>query len=281
QVAKAAAAPPSAAQQQAPIAGNLATFEGEIGLALSSANEPDKARTMTLLVKDGQLRFNVPAPMGKAAGAGDQGLPYQIINVAQGKVYSVMDKQKMVVETDAKSLADQVKSWSPGQKPDSSKKPPTVTKTGKKDTVAGFSCEEWDVTTERGAHERVCVANDSAAWLKFPFSDLPADQTWAKELFDGAHFPVRFVSTDDQGKELHRVEVSKLERKPLAADLFTIPADYRRMDMNAMMGGLQNLRSMGAGAGSAGAQGSMQPGKMPPAVEEMLRKMKEKSATKH
>lgn len=272
-------APP---KEGATVAEGLGNFEGEIALALKDKDKPEPT-TLTLFVKSGQLRFDAPPEV--AAKSGQKGKIYQIVNMAEGKVLSVSEAHKMVMEMDAKALADQMKKMTPGaaQKDTSDAK---VSKTGKMDNVAGYKCEEWEITTKEPGNTKICVSNMSVGWLKFPFAQGAGEEAWAKEVFDGAHFPLRIVNFSADGKEQHRAEVTKIERKVVAAELFTIPADYKRNNMTDMMRSMGAMGAMmGAGGAPAGAAGAGAGGaapfalpsgvKIPPEVQEMMRKMKE------
>jgi hypothetical protein len=158
-----------------------------------------------------------------------------------------------------------------------------VEKTGKQDTVAGRACEEWNITTQGHPERRtICVAQMGASWMKFPFKE----QTWAQQLFDGAHFPLRVVAYAADGSEQTRIEVKSIDERPVDEALFMIPADYKVMDMSQMVGGMAAMGAAAAtppaAAGAAGAGGAaglptLPNGvTLPDHVREMMEKMKQK-----
>jgi hypothetical protein len=129
--------------------------------------------------------------------------------------------------------------------PSSAGPPSTITRTGKHETIAGYDCEDWNVTT--GAkHSAVCVAEG------IPFFDFAAmashggaatGRSWADELRDKKGFPLRAVETDESGKETSRMEVTKIAKQTLDDELFTAPKGYNVMHVpgGAGLAGLANM----------------------------------------
>jgi hypothetical protein len=117
--------------------------------------------------------------------------------------------------------------------------PPTVAKTGKHETIAGRDCEDWDVTEALGdKHDQLCVTEgmvffDFAA-LTPPNATGASMGTWLKQLRANKEFPLRSVTLDTSGKELSRMEVTKIEAKPVDDALFNWPPGYRQLDMSKM-----------------------------------------------
>jgi hypothetical protein len=141
---------------------------------------------------------------------------------------------------------------------------PNGTRTGKTDKVAGFSCEIWEVKHESQKFE-LCIHADDKAWLKLPAAALPPQLSWAKELADGRHFPLRYVAFDADGKESGRVELTSVERTALATTDFEVPKGFMIVSFDQMMPGLGALLGGGAG-GPAGLKG-LPPGfKLPPGM---------------
>lgn len=66
----------------------------------------------------------------------------------------------------------------------------------------------------------------------------PAGQAW-EEAFKGKQaFPLRVVTTGSDGKQVSKLEVTAIDKKSLPDSEFEAPADYRKMDMRAMMQGM-------------------------------------------
>jgi hypothetical protein len=118
--------------------------------------------------------------------------------------------------------------------------PPKIDKTGKKDVVAGYSCEIWNITSE-GKKMEACVA-EGLTWI-----DLTDLGVSSPELAVGAvateanRFPMRVISFDAKGAEETRMEVTKVDKKKLDDARFVVPPDYRVVDMAQMMGGFGSI----------------------------------------
>src|SRR4029077_17002037 len=70
---------------------------------------------------------------------------------------------------------------------------PSIEKTGKKDTVAGYSCEIWKITPKDGTHAEACLA-EGIKWIDI--TDLGVhspEMAAAAALTDLNHFPLRLV----------------------------------------------------------------------------------------
>ena len=107
---------------------------------------------------------------------------------------------------------------------------PRGTKTGKTDTVAGYACDVWQYEPVAGFPSiELCVAHGLtflAAGLG-PLGVLGASD-WSDATSDGG-FILRTRDVDaTTGKEVSRVEVTRLEKKPQPDALFEIPKGYTR-----------------------------------------------------
>jgi len=239
-------------------------FEGEIDIVAESKTKQEALPTIHAVLKNGKMRFDAP---GAAAGPAMGGKAYQVIALNEGKMFTVVEARKMVIEMNIAKLGEQLGLG--GAKPNEPKNepPPKVTKTGKTDTVAGRSCEEWEIVAQRGEKQVVCVAK-GGGWPQIPAAQLPSKDSWAKDVFDGEHFPLRMVLFGADGTEQFRITIKKLEQKPISDAVFAIPEGYQRMDMMQMMGSM-------AGMAAPGASGSARPQmKLPANIEEMLKKAK-------
>jgi Domain of unknown function (DUF4412) len=233
-------------------------FEGEIGVVVKPGPKEQNAKPippLTLLVKDNKVRVDVPPGTDAAQSLGNK--VYAVLNTPEKKLYAVLDDKKQVILVDLNKLGDQLKSFGAQAREQGTgaggtpHAPPKVTKTGKMEKVAGFDCENWEVVDpEKGGKAVVCIADRGASWFHLPITGIPTEYAWAIELMDGKHFPLRFIGYEKDGTEGGRVEVTKLEKKPLAAQMFEIPAGYQVMNLEQMMQGLM--------------MGAMRPGAMPP-----------------
>ena len=220
------------------------------------------------MIKDNKVRIEMPAEMAASNGMGGKG--YAVLNAAEKKLYAVLEEKKQVVLIDLDKAGEQLKNFGgmdpaardPRQPRESpSRLPPKVTKTGQKDNVAGYTCEIWDILPDTGEKLSACVANEGASWFRLPLTGIPTEHAWALELLDGKHFPLRGIAYDKSGVEKGRVEVTKIEKKPLAALLFEIPAGYKVVDLQQMLAAMGSMGAMG----SAPMMGKMPPG-LPPGM---------------
>lgn len=164
-----------------------------------------------------------------------------LVHIPEKKLYVVDDVKKTAMLIDLNQAGDHLKNMGgPHGKPSGApaEPPPKVTKTGKKDKVAGYSCEEWEIAKQDGTKGDVCVAQEGASWFHLPVTGIPTEHAWAAELMDGKHFPLRFVGLEKDGSESARVEVTKIDKRAMNAADFEVPAGYKVMDLAQMMQGL-------------------------------------------
>jgi Domain of unknown function (DUF4412) len=161
-------------------------------------------------------------------------LGHAIYDPSTGGAMVIIDQRKMVMmmPIPAPSAAPQV-----GEAP-------TITKTGKHETLAGRDCEDWDVVEPVGQkHEQLCVT-EGMTFFDFTSLAPPGAMavpvgTWLKEIRERNEFPLRAVRLDPAGKELSRMEVTKIEAKPIDDALFLPPKGYMQFDATKM-GNLAN-----------------------------------------
>jgi hypothetical protein len=222
----------------------LSGFEGEIDIAMKTDKPPpENAMAFSLMVKSGKLRVDIPEQLAKQNG-NPFGKGYAIFDSAAKKIYVVLDARKEVVVLDLNKTGEQLKGISaprehePHGAPVPQKPPPKVTKTGKYDTVAGYKCENWDIATDH-RDGTVCVAQEGVSWFSIPMTGIPTEHLWMTELLDGKHFPLRFIGYAKDGvKEEARIEVTKIDKKTLAASDFEYPPTYQVVDLEQMLRGM-------------------------------------------
>ncbi len=244
-------------------------FEGAIGVMVKGKGlKAEKPINLVIDVKGDRIRVDLPQGI---EGTEQFGKVYGIYDSPAKKVFVVLDDKKQVIVLDLNKSAEDLKSMKPsaphhgggGGPPPT---PPKITKTGKIDTVAGYSCEIWSIESgdakEKGKAE-VCIAEQGVSWFHIPMTGVPAEYSFMSEMLDGKHFPLRMVMFDTANVEEGRVEVTKIDKKSLDASVFIPPPTYQQMDMaqavGAMMGG-----GMGPGMGGRpGMPPGMGPGKKP------------------
>ncbi len=208
-------------------------FEGEITMNITDEGKPP--RTITYTVKGKKMRFDVP-------GRGAEGDSYAIFDGDSKKMITVTESKKMAFEMDMNNPGMPGMGVGAAATAAAAAKP-NVEKTGKQDTVAGYSCEMWKITETDGSKSDVCVAKGIA--FPSPGGRAPA---WAAEL-GGDFFPLRVVTTDPTGKEKTKMEVTKIDKKTVDDAKLQVPAGYKTMNMGDMMKSL--------GGGMHGMPGAM------------------------
>ncbi len=213
-------ADPNAAAQAGAQGATGPTFEGAITMHMTDAKRAPQ--DITLLTKGNKIRVDVPEKNGTSA--------HSVFDPSTGKALVIMDSQKMAMTMTipAASLAAPAQGTAP-----------QVTKTGKHETIAGRDCEDWDVISSNGKHEQVCVAE---GMLFFDFTSMAPPGSpgrsnmgsWLSSLRDKHEFPLRAITLDATGKEASRMEVTKLDPKPLDDAMFGVPAGYKEMDMSKL-----------------------------------------------
>ncbi len=246
--ASASAAPlPSASS--APTLATLMGFEGEVDMIARSADPTKPVEPVTMLVKADKIRLDAIPGTDTANTLG--GKAFMLVRAADKKADVVSDARRVVIELDLanpdnlKNLAKA--SAAPGQKT-KPEPPPKVSKTGTRETVAGYPCEDWEVTETKDNRKKasLCVADLPSSFFHIPLTGVPAEYAYTMDLVDGQHFPLRIVAYDDHtGAESGRLEVTKLDPHSVDAAKFQIPAGYQTMDMLQMV---QALSGHGGGS---------------------------------
>ncbi len=219
-------------------------FEGEIDILVKGSpggkhgaakpGAPDSLH-LPILMKSGKIRADVPTGVG---GSEQMGHIYGIFDSTGKKAYAVMDQQKQAIMIDLNKTGEHLQtasSKSPGST-GPTKPPPKVTKTGKTDTVAGYTCELWDITDE-GSKATMCIAEEGFSLFHIPLAGAPAQYAWMSELMDGKHIPLRVVTFDKAGVEEGRVEITKIDKKSEPAASFEVPAGYKIVTLEDMFKG--------------------------------------------
>jgi hypothetical protein len=248
-------------------------FEGQIDLAIKDmskgrAGSPEVV-PISLQIKNEKVRVEMP----QAVASKPMPKGYAVLSAPEKKLSIVMDDQKQIVVLDLNKAGEQLKSFGAGlpkgpkeKSAEGPSKPlPKLTKTGVTDKVAGIACENWEVTEESRKMATLCIADQGASWLRLPLTGIPTEYAWATELLDGKHFPLRVIGYDKKtGAEEARIELTKLEKKPIAASLFDMPAGYKIVDLGAMLGQFAGPQGPGQFGGLTRVGGLPAAGPLPP-----------------
>lgn len=147
----------------------------------------------------------------------------------------LMAEQKMYMTMDMKAARARAQGMKPAEHA-----PPKITPLGTSETIAGRSCDNYLVETEKSKIE-VCNSKGLGNFMSAqspmgrggasPLSDLEneAYRTYFKDGF----FPLRLSNYEGSAKKVV-MEATRVEAKSLDAALFQIPAGFSEMKMPGM-----------------------------------------------
>jgi hypothetical protein len=236
------------AMAPAVLAGRLEaqTFEGVINTQMTLEN----GRTV-----DGvyQIKGNKSRWEGTMPGAERMGGTAMIFDGEAGTMTTVMPAQKMYMVMNVREMAKGM--------PESDTKFPKMTKTGKKERIAGHPCEHWlmgddqkmDVCLAKGLGFFGMGGGKGRGGLSTAFPTMERAKLEAqvaahpevKELVEGGAFPLKM----EDGDRKFSMIVTKIEKKSLADDLFRAPAGYQEMNMGRLMQQMQQQKQKPTGQG--------------------------------
>ena len=197
-------------------------FEGVITMRMSPMRGGgDALQELEYMSHAGKVRVNVKSPMG----------PMGVIGVpAEKKLYLLIDPQSMYMEISTDAAAGRAG----GANVNIAE--PKITRTGKKESIAGRECEHIIVDMQQETTD-VCVARGLGPFMN-ALSGLggmmgmggrgaSAQPAWQRSLAADGAFPLKVTKPDGTVQ----LEVTKIEPKKLADALFTVPGNYSKMDM--------------------------------------------------
>jgi hypothetical protein len=212
-------------------------FEGELTIVTTSKKQPARGGPQQMVFGIKKPKYRIEASGG--APGGNPALAQSgtfIIDLPAKKGYALNHPQKTAVVLDFDKMKQMSPPGTPGGTPGTPSTPPTIEKTGKKETIAGYTCEIWNVTSE-GKKTEICAA-EGLTWIDL--GDLgwsSPEVTVAAVATEANRFPLRMITFDAAGAEDTRMETTKVEKKALDAASFEVPPGYRVIDMAAMMRG--------------------------------------------
>jgi len=196
------AAPAAAAQD----------FEGVVTMHTSGGSRNADVQYM---VRNGAVRIDGSGPGGGGAVIMDPQKKTTTLLLPQMKMYS-------------ESAWDPSKEMSKAADHDVQ-----IDKTGKMETVAGYSCEHWIVTDKTEGKDNatdVCVTKQLGGFAPMRMGQGGPHPAWMDQVKD--IFPLKVTKVGDTQSEM---VVTKVEKKSLDPQLFQVPSDYTKMDMSKMV----------------------------------------------
>lgn len=187
--------------------------------------ESGKASTMTMKMKGTKARIDF------------SGMPISSIIDLKSKQLFILDhKQKQVMAMPLEFMQSMLAMSAP-ETAGGSQKTTSIQKTGKVQSISGYSCEEYTMASD-STTIRCWVAKTSAAAEMEPF------QTYAQGAFKTTSFGgmaamkgliVRSESTvmSDAKPVTSRTELKSLSQAPLPDAIFSLPQDYKMTGMPA------------------------------------------------
>ena len=217
-------------------------FEGQITMTLKS---PRGSVPTELYMKDGVTRMDVSGPGGNSMT--------MINDPVKKEMLMILPERQMYMRrsTDMANMPANPNMPAPGPKP-------TITKTGKTETIAGIKCEVYTIAHEGGESEEACLASGMGTFAPAGGGGMmggmgggrmggggqgsaPAaggrggpprqEMGWARDLEKGM-FPLR---VSKNGENI--LEVTKVETKKLDPTLFQAPEGFQEMNMGGGRGG--------------------------------------------
>lgn len=102
---------------------------------------------------------------------------------------------------------------------------PKITRTGKTETIAGYSCEHVSIEAEHETND-VCMTKGLGALMNLSGGmGLKNAPSWQRSLAADGAFPLKVTNAAG----VTTLEVTKIEKKKLSDALFTIPLNYTKM----------------------------------------------------
>ena len=200
----------------APAPGAAQSFEGVISF---EATSNQITSSFEYYVKGSQVRIEVGA-------SGRQGAAV-IIDSKKNLATMLVAGSGMYMEFDLAATAS-AKGNAPAEGI-------VLTRTGRTDEIAGQECEELLASSQSMKAEVWAVAG-FGTFMQFdpsPKSSRPS-LSLERRLAQQGLFPLRMVVRDLSGKEQSRIEAKRIDKRSLDSRLFTIPAGWKKMDLNTM-----------------------------------------------
>jgi hypothetical protein len=228
-------------------------FEGIIHMKMTHPGN-DRASAMDWYIKGEKARMDMVR---------DEGTTHFMIVDGRARTMQIpMGDKKMYMELSLDQLGER----SQGHLKEALEKH-VVERTGNSQTIAGYSCEVWLIRDKdtRKLEQEICVAKGfgraATFWLDPKQVQRSSQPAWVKEMINEGGFGLRTIHYGNDGKESSRMETTAIEKKSLDNALFVMPADYTKMDREALM------RAAGGAAGGSGEE-----------LQRMMQEMKKRRA---
>ena len=205
-------------------------FEGRVTVEMNAGpNRP--AMPMTILSKGGKSRMESNAGGTPVA---------MIMDYSAGTITTLMTAQKMYMRMDLKQTEQQMRAMAGADATEA----PKYTRTGRRETIAGVSCEHVVFHGKDSKEMDVCAAK-GMGFFGGPGGGIggrgaggggiPAGYEQLMKDFKDGFFPLKIEQVEGETRRQVLV-VTKVERQAVDAALFTVPPGFTEMQMPAMPG---------------------------------------------
>ena len=208
----------------APAALAAQEFEGRVTAAIHGAPNRPPA-DVVIFVKSGKSRMETD--MGGMSMA-------MIMDYTGGTITMLMPQQKMYNKKSLKEAEAMMRGMTGGA---AAPELPSIKRTGKRETIAGVSCEHVVFETKDGGQTDVCTASGMGFFGGGGgrSAGIPAAAEQLRKDFKDGFFPLKIESVEGTNR-ITRLEVKTVQKQAVDASLFEVPADYTEMTMPGMPG---------------------------------------------
>jgi hypothetical protein len=186
------------------------SFEGKVKF---DVEENGQKQVMNYHAKDKKFRMEIPDKGGAI-----------LFNSIELKMYVLMDKEKMYMETPMMPL-----SMSSAGK---------VSKTGETKNILGYHCEKF-VFEQADLTGEAWMTDELGAFMFFMESQQEMPE-WQREILDAGYFPLHVTQYNKRENKKSIYNVIEVTPMKLSEDLFVIPPSYEKLDLSGF-GGLEKL----------------------------------------
>lgn len=193
------------------IAFSQSSFEGKVVFDL---NENGQQQSLNYFVKDKRFLMEMPEKGGSI-----------LFDSRAFKMYVIMDKQKMYMETNMMPMSTATGGGS-------------ISKTGETKNILGYECEKF-LFTQKDMKGEAWMTKELGAFMFFMESqkEMPS---WQSEVLDAGYFPLHVTQHDERRNVTSVYEVKEVIPMELSDDLFEVPSSYKKIDL-MNLGGLKDL----------------------------------------
>jgi hypothetical protein len=215
-----------------------AQFEGTVTARLSNVGPADEMMMKVAMKGDRQVTtVTMPASAGPMAGLEMRAIYDPKANTLTSLVPLPPMMQQMAAASNAKGIKNVTDLSNAGNSGSSDDKL-DVKKLGTHEKIAGFECDDYEITPANGKPARACITQALGHFM-FPQTGNGMGRrggnggapAWSQAFGGHPGFPLKVWNSDGQTM----MEVTSVDRGTVAASLFEIPEGY--VDMATLLRG--------------------------------------------